>query len=67
MTDLMRQWVKNRLKANPGLDEQKLIDNIRNAQETDKTCTSCGKAFEAEEVNDREEGYFCDSCLESPH
>ena len=29
------------------------------------TCFSCDKQFELEDHNDRDEGYFCDDCLEN--
>lgn len=28
-----------------------------------EVCFSCDKEFEAEPVNDRDEGWFCDECL----
>jgi hypothetical protein len=67
MNELQRQKVRNIMALNTGLDVRKLIRNITTAQETYQTCFSCDKAFKAEEVNDREEGYFCNPCLRNPH
>ena len=38
-------------------------DMHRKELENNKECFSCGDEFEAEERNDRDEGYFCDECL----
>ncbi len=36
-------------------------------EEEQQTCFSCDKEFSTEDHNDREQGWFCDNCLNHQH
>ena len=72
---MSESWIQNgktnKLKSFAFKDDLGFITKFSDAngnewvQVIKATCFSCDKQFELEDHNDRDEGYFCDDCLEN--